>query len=256
MYGQNRMMFSTQMTPVVKRLIVATVLVWFVGQVLLDSLIFKSNFFMSFFSLRPGDVGRGFVWQLGTYMFLHAPGEIWHVAFNMLMLWWFGSAMEQRWGSKFFLAYYLICGAGAGVIYVVGGYIAYFIFNAPLTSLMVPVVGASGAIFGIFLAYGIIFGERLIYIFGIFPMKAKVFVALLTAVQLVMLLSPGSHSGVAYLAHLGGVVTGYLFLVLWSRKQRQKRGPSGRGRQERRRKLRLVVNNEDSDDESNPRYWN
>jgi membrane associated rhomboid family serine protease len=257
MQGYGRMSFSTQITAVVKRLIIANVLIWFVGQVLLETLIFKSTFFLDYFSLKPMQVlERGFIWQLATYSFLHSPTDLFHILFNMAMLWWFGSELESRWGGRFFLIYYMVCALGAGVIYVVGSYFGYLVFNTSITNLMIPVIGASGAIFGIFLAYGILFGDRVIYILGVFPMKAKIFVIILSAIQLVMLLQPGKLSGVAYLAHLGGVLTGYLFLIYWSRRQKSRRDPLGGNRKERRRNLRLVVNNEDSDDEAGPRYWN
>jgi len=188
-----------------------------------------------------------------TYMFLHSR-NVFHIVFNMLLLWWLGAELEQRWGSKFFLLYYMVSGIGAGIIYgiVVFG---HALIAGPSAVWTAPVVGASGAIFGLMLAYGMIFGERVVYFMMVFPMRAKYFVMVLGAVEVFTLLNNGIGGGeVANLAHLGGIASGYLFLkghmIFQQRRWRKQADRRGRG-------LKLVVNNEKKDEKGGgPRYWN
>ena len=181
-------------------------------------------------------------------MFLHST-NVMHVLLNMLILWWFGSELELRWGRPFFLTYYFVSGIGAAAIYIAGVTI-YGLISGDVLPLAEPVVGASGAIYGLLLAYGIIFAERQMLFMMLFPMKAKHFVWIIGLVELATLLDNGMTSGVANLAHLGGIAAGYLFLQFWTkwRFRFQRSGTSVR----RGRKLKLVVNNE----RNPPRYWN
>src|SRR5690606_23132872 len=172
----------------------------------------------------------------------------------MLILWWFGSELEMKWGSKFFLIYYLVSGVGAALLYLLCVSIYSFASGDPLP-LMAPVVGASGAVYGLLLAYGILFGERVLYFMMMFPMKAKYFVLIIGIVELVTLLDSGFSSGVANLAHLGGLVSGFITLKYWTdwRVQSKKKASDSQ-----RRKLKLVVDNErdGEDKKSGPKYWN
>lgn len=244
-------------TPMVRNLIVINVVIWVVFQLLLEG--YGGIHFTRYFALYPGKfIYEFFVWQPITYMFLHSL-QVTHILFNMLMLWMVGGELEQRWGKKFFLAYYLISGAGAAVIYcfVIGIYSA---FTGSQQGLVIPVVGASGGIFGLLLAYGILFGERMTNFMMVFPMKAKHFVMLLAGIEILSILSSGVTGGeVAYLAHIGGLLSGYLALLGWTRIQQaqwrkaQKKKGSGR--------LRLVVDNDDAKDKNkssnnDPKYWN
>ncbi len=151
------------------------------------------------FALVPSLVfSRFMIWQLATYLFLHAG--LWHLVLNMLMLWLFGSVLEGAWGSKKFLFFYFFTGIGAGLCSFI------FAFQSPN-----PVLGASGAIFGLLVAYAVMFPESIILLFFIFPMKMKHAAIVLAGINLLgALSSPGS--GVAYIAHLGGGVFGYLYL--------------------------------------------
>jgi len=154
-------------------------------------------------SLAPIAVLQHFaVWQLGTYMFLHDPIGFGHILFNMLTLWMFGSDLERDWGTKRFLTYYFICGAGAGVCDVV--------FNAAFGSLDTRTIGASGAIYGLLLAFGLLYPDRMVLFSFLFPIKAKYFVLILGAIA--FLSSLGSNSGVSHIAHLGGMVFGLLYI--------------------------------------------
>ncbi|MBZ5677882.1 MAG: rhomboid family intramembrane serine protease [Acidobacteriia bacterium] len=156
--------------------------------------------FSRYFSLYPVDVvTRFYVWQLGTYLFLH--GGFLHILFNMLGLWFFGKDLEDIWGTRRFLQFYFFCGVGAGVFVVLANYL----FSDPT----VPTIGASGAIYGIFLVAAVLWPDRII-IFYIFPIKLKYFVMILGALAFFSVRD--LNSGVSDIAHLSGMGFGYIFL--------------------------------------------
>lgn len=239
------------LTPVVKWLVIVNVAVWFLFQVILEGFLHVPV--SAYFSLIPGKVLFDFqIWQIGSYMFLHSL-QVTHILFNMLMLWFFGAELEQRWGRKFFLFYYLACGIGAAILYCLGVWI-YAAFTGSQTGLIVPVVGASGAVFGLLLAQGILFGERIVYFFMLFPMKTKYFVALMGLIEMASLMTSSVVGGeVAYLAHLGGLVSGYICLKSkeWYTRHDWKKKAKNKGRN-----LRLVVDNEKPSKDKPPKYWN
>lgn len=239
------------MTPVVKRLMIVTGFVWFVLQVVVGG-IFKINIWQPL-ALYPAQVIENFhVWQLVTYMFLHAISPF-HILFNMLMLYFFGSELERHWGSKFFTTYYFVTGIGAAILYCIGVAI-YSATTSIRTPLVLPVMGASGALFGLLLAYGIIFSERVTYFMGMFPMKAKYFVMIVGGLDFASLLSSGfAGTEVAYLAHLGGIAVGYA--VLKSHAYFKLKQISGKMKK-KNSSLRLVIDNEKTDKDDNPKYWN
>lgn len=245
------MMKTMPVTPIVKRLMIITVSVWFVLQILLG-VFFKLEVWQPL-ALFPNKVVENFyVWQLFTYIFLHAISPF-HLAFNMLMLWFFGSELERLWGHKFFLSYYLISGVGAALIYCTC-VVIYSLVTGIKTPMMVPVIGSSGALFGLLTAYGIIFAEREMYFMGLFPMKAKYFVMLIGAIDFASLLGTGfSGSEVAYLAHLGGIVAGFTTLTVYSRYKAKKVGDRLK---RKNTSLRLVVDNDKDPDKDKPKYWN
>ena len=159
------------------------------------------------FGLRPADIfGRLHVWQPVTYMFLHAG--IFHILFNMLALWMFGVELERTWGSRYFVRYYFICGAGAAMTTVLLSFVPGSFGQQLYDSLT---IGASGAIYGVLLAYALYFPNRPIYYMMIFPIPAKVFVAIMGAISLISSMS-GPGGGIAHTTHLGGLVAGYLYL--------------------------------------------
>ncbi len=239
-------------TKTMKILIGINLAVWFVGQVLLEG--YAGVHVTRWFALFPGKIlFDGMIWQVFTYMFLHSL-QVSHILLNMLMLWFMGAELESRWGSRFFTFYYLMSGTGAGIIYTLGVWI-YSLATGSTHTLVIPVVGASGAIFGLMLAYGILFGERTIHFMMLFPMKAKYFVMILGAVEVMTILTGGVGGGeVANLAHLGGFLAGYLTLLgsTWW----QKRARSKKVTKRSSPNLRLVVDNEKNKDNKNPRYWN
>jgi membrane associated rhomboid family serine protease len=187
-------------TPVTRAIMIACGVVWAV-QFLLGPL-FRIADLSRVFGIVPPLVVRGYLWQPFTYMFLHSPVQISHLLLNLLILWMVGGDLERHWGGKRYLTYYLVCGAGAGVFVTVAGY---------LSGTNVPTIGASGAIYGLLLAYGIIFSERTILFMLIFPMRARTLSWVLFAVAFVSAWGQ-SASGVSHVAHLGGMVVGYLYL--------------------------------------------
>ncbi len=244
------------LSPMVKKLVIINIGIWFFVQLILENIFLSQSYLTWFLSFTPRyTLENFFIWQPFTYMFFHSK-SIFHVVLNMICLWFFGSELEYRWGSKSFLYYYLICGVGAAFIYLIGVLVVGLFRGSPPLAYSFPVLGASGAVFGILLAYGILFGNRIIYFFGIFPMTAKVFVMIICGIELVSLLSDGvDGSGVANLAHIGGLVSGYLYLLIWT--YWQQRHWKKKKKVKTGHHLKLVINKETSDDEKNsPKYWN
>ena len=187
--------FGPALTPAVKGLVIANG-VAFVMQLL------TSNQMLPIFGLTPALVTRQFfLWQLGTYLFLH--GGMMHLLFNMLGLWMFGSDLERHWGAAFFLRYYFVTGVGAGLLSV--------LVHPSSTEVT---IGASGAVYGVLLAFGMLFPDRMILLYFIIPIKAKYFVAGLGALAFFSALqAPGGP--IAHLAHLGGMLFGFGYLKGW-----------------------------------------
>lgn len=178
---------------------------------IINTAIFVLNFFavvligtdpFLVFGLAPWQVlERGYIWQLFTYLFLH--GGLMHILFNMLTLWMFGADLERDWGTKRFLQYYFLCGIGAGVCVVV----ANLLVGNPYTRT----IGSSGAIYGLLMAYGLLYPDRVVLFSFLFPMKAKYFVMILGAIAFLSSFG-AAGSGVSHLAHLGGMIFGYAYL--------------------------------------------
>ena len=122
---------------------------------------------------------------------------------NMFALWMFGMELENIWGSQKFMAYYLMCGVGAGL--------ANLLIAPLFAAINVPTIGASGAVYGVLVAFGMLFPDRPIYLYFLFPIKAKYFVAIYMVIEV---LSVGSNTGVAHFAHLGGGLIGFIYLML------------------------------------------
>ena len=171
-------------------------------------------------------------YQLITYMFMHA--NFGHLFFNMFALWMFGNTLENIWGSKRFLLFYMVCGIGAGLCQELVQYIQYSTSLANYATVnmgghivtmdaylnMMNTVGASGAIYGLLLAFGMMFPNSPIYIYFLFPIKAKWFVLLYGGIELLYGVM-GTSDGVAHFAHLGGMLFGILLILLWRRNNRK-----------------------------------
>jgi len=181
-----------------KTLIVANVVV-FLAQAMIPQLT-------GVFGLQPILVVRGWFWQLATYMFLH--GGLFHILFNMLALWMFGSELERLWGTRYFLRFYFATGIGAGLLTVLFSFLP---FDAARQVYYSNVIGASGAIYGLLLAYGLYFPDRPIYMYLVFPIPARYFVLIMGAIAFYLSLSERG-GGVANATHLGGLAVAYLLI--------------------------------------------
>lgn len=207
--------FRFHVTPWVKRLLIANAAVFLVdtivGQHLLATWL---GFSPSGLLSRP--------WGLVTYMFVHA--DFWHMFWNMIGLFFFGPPLEERWGSNEFIRYYIICGIGGAV----------------LSLLFSPanVIGASAAVYGVMLAFAMLWPNSPIYIWGILPVKAKWLVAFLATVSLVYGLgqSGAVGGGVAHFAHLGGLAAGFLYM----KRDARPKSRAQSGQQKKPRRLAIV----------------
>jgi len=171
----------------VGRIIVATVAVFF-----LQNLVPAIN---AWLALTPRlAVGQLDVWQVVTYMFLH--GGCWHLFFNLIVLYFMGNMVESVWGARRFVVYYLACGVGGGILHILLQYDA-------------SVIGASGAIFGLYLAAAMLFPDNYVYVYFLVPVKVKYFVIGLAVLQLANGIA--GPAGVAYFAHMGGMLAGLWF---------------------------------------------
>jgi membrane associated rhomboid family serine protease len=147
-------------------------------------------------------VERAWVWQPVTYMFLH--GDAMHILFNMLGIWMFGVELERLWGTRFFLRYYAVTGIGAALTTIGVAYLPFEFADAVYTSVT---IGASGALYGILLAFAKYYPNRPILMFFLFPVPAKYFVMIIGALSFLT-----GGRGIAHAAHLGGLIFGYLYL--------------------------------------------
>jgi membrane associated rhomboid family serine protease len=174
--------------------------------------LFLGPWFTSLLALWP--LGHGFLpWQVVTYAFLH--GSVFHLFFNMLGLWMFGSEIERVWGPKRYLQFYMASVLSAALMQLL---------VAALTGAVYPTIGASGGLFGLLLAFGMLFPNRqIMLLIPPIPMKAKVFVAVYGALELFLGIT-GTQEGVAHFAHLGGMLGGFLLIQYW-----RGRPPFGRG---------------------------
>jgi rhomboid-like protein len=206
----------TSFPPIVKNLIIINVLVW-IAQLVLDKHDESYSWLTSKLALLP--IGLGFEpYQIATHMFAHATYDaaghiiLYHILFNMFGLWMFGRILENVWGGKRFLIFYLACGVGAAAMHLLVQYLQQDYSSA---------VGASGAIMGIFAAFGYLFPNTELYIMLIpIPVKAKWAVIGLAALDIFG--GFAGSDGVAHFAHLGGAITGFIIVYIWNRRDRRR----------------------------------
>jgi membrane associated rhomboid family serine protease len=245
-----------RLTQAVKALLIACFAVFLVQQ---TGDQFFGTRLTSLLGLVPASFAHQYrLWQLLTYSFLHA--DVMHLFFNLMMLAFIGGELEAVWGTPRFLRYYFFCSVTSGLVYLA----LQLGMNGP--GIYAPLIGASGAIYGLLMAYGLIFGERVLLFMMLFPMKAKHFIWVLALIQLMTTVYSPS-GGWASLAHLSGLLAGLVYLWLqarWSaaRKHRDQFGGQKKAKKRRaQHHLKLIVNNdrefESSDDESenNPKTW-
>jgi membrane associated rhomboid family serine protease len=187
------------LTPVIKLLVIASAAAYLVSLVLPQVTLLLG--------LRPADIfGQLRIWQPLTYMFLH--GGIFHLLFNMLALWMFGVELERMWGPRYFAKFYFASGAGAALTTIALAIVPGSFGDQLYYSLT---IGASGAVYGILLAYALYFPNRPIYLYMVFPIPAKYFVMIMGGISLLSAVN-STGGGVAHVTHLGGLVAAYLYL--------------------------------------------
>jgi len=227
--------------PVVLNLIIINTLFLLVTYLFREKINLYSVLGLHYFSSQ--DFGT---WQFVSYMFMH--GGFTHLLFNMFALWMFGSVLEQVWGGKRFLTFYMVTGIGAGLVQLLVAFFRIHSAESMLTPEQIdyvythgpdlwregktfteqsmaalhriintPTVGASGAVFGILLAFGMLFPNTLIYVFFAIPIRAKYFVMIYGAIELYYGVS-GTQEGIAHFAHLGGMVFGFFLIKYWKKK--------------------------------------
>ncbi|MGV8959309.1 MAG: rhomboid family intramembrane serine protease [Stenotrophomonas sp.] len=210
-------MFS-RLPTITKALLIANIVLFLLQQVFPESTFDAFMLWpISEHGFDPFSPGQNFQpWQLLTYGFLH--GSFGHLFFNMFALFMFGAPLEQTWGEKRFLTYYLVTVAGAGLCQLL---------VAALVGGGAPVLGASGGVFGLLLAFGMLFpNQRVMLLFPPIPMKARTFVIVFGAIELLMGFT-GWQPGVAHFAHLGGMLFGWLLIRYWRGQPPFKKRPPG-----------------------------
>lgn len=197
-------------TRTVRMLVIASVAIW-LGMFILSRAGFGqiTNAIDAIFGLTPVAVMHGYVWQLVTYSFLHAG--IGHIFFNMLSLWMFGSQLEQDWGRQRFLEFYFFCVIGGALCTVAASYAGILGMDP-----RVMTIGASGGIFGLLVAFGILYAKMRVYIYGIFPIEARWLAIIWVALAAYAALA--STGNINEIAHLGGALFGYIYLKVLPRR--------------------------------------
>ena len=182
--------------PAVKHLLIINVICYLAYYVMARQGIIDLNYWLGIWSLQTGNFR---IWQPLTYMFMH--GSFDHLFFNMFSLWMFGTVLERYWGMRRFLFYYLVCGIGAGLL-----------------NMLVPgvhlSVGASGAVYALLLAFGMLFPNEYIYLYFLVPIKNKWFIIGMVALELFEGIFR-SYDGIAHFAHLGGMLIGLILILYW-----------------------------------------
>jgi len=251
--------FDFYITPGVQWLLIATFAVYILQvlvQVFWGPLAHYQNISLRF-GLVPEAVVHGLrVWQPFTYIFLHKVDEPLHVIFNMLMLWMFGRELEMVWGRARFLRYYFLTGVGAGLITVLVKMLLVFWGGRPEGAL-IPTIGASGAIFGVFAACAIVFPDRPVsLLFLPVRMSMRSFVLLLAGLEFFLPLLLGSAGdNVSHVCHLGGMLVGYLYLRRDSYLYRVRNSVSDWKYQRNRKKFEVFMKKEKNDPPSRPDNW-
>ena len=252
-----------RLTPTIKALAIAC-FATFIIQHTYDQ--FFGGHLLGWLALIPSAVvNQGWFWQLFTYAFLHA--DVLHLFLNLMMLVFIGTEIEAVWGRARFLRFYFFCSVSAGLLYLV---LQTFIWKE--SGLYTPMVGASGAIYGLLMAYGLIFGERTLLFMLLFPMKAKHFVWVLALIEFMTTVFSG-RGGLSSAAHLGGMFAGFAYLWVKASVQiAKKRKLSGGGldpfgfkakkKAKAKSHLKLVIDNEreaahveDDDSGQGPKTW-
>ena len=220
---------------VIKNLLIINILMFAAKVVFRQSLGIEINPILGLDYITASDFKP---YQLITYLFMH--GDITHLFFNMFAVWMFGSVLENVWGPKRFLIYYLITGLGAGLIQYIVFYFQVQDVNEQISNLMqtpgftaednislirqkseflnnLVVIGASGSLFGLLLAFGMMFPNTMLYVYFLVPVKAKWFVIAYGVIELISGLRSNPMDNVAHFAHLGGMLFGFFVILIWKK---------------------------------------
>lgn len=231
--------------PVIKNLLIINVIVFMAANMLGETV---HEWFYQTFSLYHWSSPFFRPWQFVTHMFMHgeiSEGGLSHLFFNMFALWMFGNVVENVLGTRKFIIFYLACGVGAAICYLgvftwehydsISWFKAlsdadqYDQINRIMTTgagnplafpMFTPMVGASGAVFGLLFAFGYLFPNMMIYIYFLFPLKAKYFVAIYAIIELLAGLRGSPGDNVAHFAHIGGMLFAFILLRMWNRNNR------------------------------------
>lgn len=252
--------YQPRLTPAVKALLISLGVV-FLLQLICSRFVGVNPPLEVTFGFSPHSFLEGKVWQVVTYPFLH--GSLTHLFFNAFALYMFGADLESRWGTKKFLKYYALCATGGAALQILVWLGAKFAGAAQWADFLgnTPILGASGALYGLLMAFGFFYGDTMMLLMLVVPVKTKHAVAFFFVFEILMFLfytSPSDNGGVAHLVHLGGLITGYLYLRwttgggggFFRRKKKM-------DRDEVRRRLSLVVNHDEpGPDGKYPITWN
>jgi membrane associated rhomboid family serine protease len=254
-FGARRYHFDWRsfITPGVKLLVLVCTGVFLV-QTLLQMLVspdFEYHRFIQVFGLVPSAIFPGLrVWQPFTYIFLH--GGLWHLLINMLMLWMFGRELELVWGKRRFLNYFILCGAGAGLIEVIVKTMPVFFGASPS---LVPTIGASGAIFGVLMANAVLFPDRRIWLIPLpvtIPMRP--YVAVMGAIEFFSTIGSGGDN-VSHICHLGGMLVGYIYLRRGSFLYNVRNTVTDWQHRRNRKRFEVYINKHRKEPPSSPDNW-
>jgi membrane associated rhomboid family serine protease len=217
MLGQNTgYRFGGPVTPVVKKLMIANGAIFLLQMA--AGLMFPNAIERNFGLSHQGLIDEFKFWQIFTYMFLH--GGFFHVLMNLFTLWMFSGELETMWGGRIFLRYYLFSGMGAGVFIAIMNYI-----TCSANGICTPVtLGASGAVYAILLAYGMTWPNREVLLYFLVPVKMKYLVFFFGLIEFFGTLSSGPGTNISHIGHIGGLISGFFFILYW-----RKKGFSGAG---------------------------
>lgn len=240
---------TPRMTPVIRAVLIASVAIFLLQLILQAAMGVRLAEWLGFV---PAQLLQGRIWQLFTYPFLHST--VFHLIFNLLVIWTVGSELEGLWGARTLAGFFVVCALGAALTYGI------FTLLGIGASAFTPMIGSSGVVYGMLLAYGILFGDRMMYFFMLFPIEARYFVMILGAIELVSSVFNGSD-GIAHTAHLGGMVFGFFFLMAMAswRQRGKKAAKADTAERERKKRLKKsghlrLINGEEDEDE--PKTWN
>jgi membrane associated rhomboid family serine protease len=236
----------------IKTICIVCISVFFLQEI--SKLLFHEagqNFWLEWFGLRPYAVVHwAFLWQLVTYIFLHAGFQ--HILFNLLYLAMFGAALEHTWGARRFYTYFFICGIGAGVVDII---VNMLLDPHGLGSAKIPTIGASGAIYGVLLAVAVVMPHRQVWVFPLpVTISMRIFVIVMGAIEFFMTIG-STGDGVSHVCHLGGMLVGYIYLRRGSYGYNFRNYFSDWKRRRLRKKFEVYVRDHREKPPSNPDSW-